>query len=288
MTLFTEKAIKHEAKLRLALDGPPGAGKTYTALKFATVLAQGGKIAFIDTERESSKHYANEFEFYPVYMGTDLTERQPYHPQKYIDLIVAAGKAGCNVLVIDSLSHAWSDDGGALDLVNSSTSSNKFAQWKDVTPLQNKLVSAILNFPGHIIVTMRTKVEYVMQEDERGKKVPVKLGMKPIQRDQIEYEFDVVGDMSHDNDVHFDKSRCPELKNVRFMKPGAEVAEILLRWLSGAPPPPKVLCADCNADITNVKYPKDPTQLLSAYTEGKFGRKLCGACATAEVKKPTS
>ncbi len=41
---------------------------------------------------------------------------------------------------------------------------------------------------------MRAKTEYVIQE-VNGKQVPKKIGMAPIQRDGVEYEFDVVADM---------------------------------------------------------------------------------------------
>ena len=47
-------ATKEQAKARVALAGPSGSGKTWTALVLATVLAQDGRIAVIDTERGSA------------------------------------------------------------------------------------------------------------------------------------------------------------------------------------------------------------------------------------------
>src|SRR5262245_45143039 len=55
------RATKLEAKLRLALAAPSGAGKTYTALQLATHLS--GPIALIDTERGSASKYADLFTF---------------------------------------------------------------------------------------------------------------------------------------------------------------------------------------------------------------------------------
>src|SRR5215472_6056307 len=55
------KAIKYDAKLRFAVCGPAGSGKTYTLLRLAMEL--GGPVALVDTERGSASKYADLFEF---------------------------------------------------------------------------------------------------------------------------------------------------------------------------------------------------------------------------------
>lgn len=225
-----KKAIKEAAKLRMAISGPSGSGKTYSALSLATHLAQGKPIALVDTEHGSASKYADIFTF-------DVAEMHPpFHPQKFIDAISEATAAGYGVLILDSISHAWSGTGGVLDIVDEvakrSRTGNTYTAWKEGTPIQNKLIDAIVQSGVHIIVTMRSKTEYVMQENERGKQAPKKVGMAPVQRDQFEYEFDIVLDMDIDNNAVVSKTRCPALTGRVFPKPGADMAGIISAWLS--------------------------------------------------------
>ncbi len=228
-----QKAERSQAKARIAIDGPAGAGKTYTALRFATGL--GGKIALIDTEHGSASKYSDKFEFDTVAMDT-------FHPQKYIDLIEEAGKTGYDVLVIDSLTHAWAGVEGALEQVDKarirSNSGNSFTAWRDVTPLHNKLVEAILAYPGHVIATMRSKMEYILVDGDNGKKIPQKVGMAPIQREGMEYEFDIVGDMDIKHNFSVTKSRIADFADLVVNKPGEDVGRKLAAWLSEGKPQP--------------------------------------------------
>jgi len=231
-----QKAVKHEAKLRLAIAGPAGSGKTYTALAIATALANGGKIALVDTEHGSASKYADLFDF-------DVLEMTPpFHPKRFVEAISDAGREGYSVIILDSLTHAWSGQGGLLEIVDSIAArmktSNTFAAWKDATPIQNALVEGIVAAPLHVIATMRSKQEYVLSQDDRGKSTPRKVGMAPQQRDGFEYEFDVFIDMDIDNTGIVQKTRCPELTGKVFKRPGADVAGILLTWLSGEKRPP--------------------------------------------------
>jgi hypothetical protein len=227
------KAVKFGAKLRLAVCGPSGSGKTYTLLKLATEL--GGPIAVVDTERGSARKYADLFEF-------DVLELDSYDPRKLVEMIDAASQGGYQVLCIDSLSHFWMGKDGELDLVDRiarrAQSSNSFAAWKQVTPLHNDLVDRIIGAPMHVLVSLRAKTEWVLERDEKtGKTAPRKVGLAPVMRDGIEYEFDVCGEMDQENTLIITKSRCPKLTGGVFGKPGKEVAEILKEWLNGPPAP---------------------------------------------------
>jgi hypothetical protein len=227
MSGLFRKASKEQARLRMALVGPSGGGKTFSALSIAQGL--GGRVALIDTEHGSASKYADLFDF-------DTLGLAVFHPGNYIEAIKAAEKEGYRVLVIDSLSHAWAGQGGVLEQVDAaakrSQSKNSFTAWRDVTPLHNALVDAILQSNCHVIATMRAKTEYVLEPDERGKLVPVKKGLAPIQRDGMDYEFDVVADMTLQHDLMVGKTRWNAIDQKVIRNPGREFGEALAGWLS--------------------------------------------------------
>ncbi len=228
-----QKAIKQEAKLRLAIAGPAGSGKTYTGLLIAQELANGGKVAVLDTEHGSASKYADLFSF-------DVMEMDPpFHPDRFSKTIREAQEGGYKVIVLDSLSHAWNGSGGLLEVVDQiaarSNSRNTFAAWKEGTPIYNKLVDAILQSDVHVIATMRQKMDYVLETNDKGKQMPVKVGLAAVQRDGFEYEFDVVMNMDVNNQGVIVKTRCPALQGGVYRQPGKDVADILAGWLTGAP-----------------------------------------------------
>jgi len=226
------KATKAGSFLRAALCGVSGSGKTYTALQLAGLIRPDARIAVVDTERGSASKYADLFEF-------DVIELQSYEAENYTRAIAAAAQAGYTCLVIDSLSHAWNGTGGMLEQVDNASArakGNSYAAWRDVTPQQNRLIDAILQAPIDIIATMRSKTEYVVEKNERGKSTPRKVGMAPVQRDGMEYEFDVVADMDAAT-MLVTKSRCPALAGKAFQRPGDEVAALLRDWLGDKPAP---------------------------------------------------
>ncbi len=231
------RATKSQAKLRMALMGPSGSGKTFTALSVAGAL---GRVAVIDTEHGSASKYAGSGAAEPGRFVFDVLELNDYHPQQYIDAIHAAGAAGYDVLVIDSLSHAWNGSGGVLEIVDKaakrSDSKNTFAAWRDATPLHNQLVEALLAAPLHLIVTMRSKTEYVLERDERGKMTPRKVGLAPVQREGMEYEFDIVAEMDMQNTLMITKTRIPRLTGKVIPTPGAALGETLKAWLLDGTP----------------------------------------------------
>lgn len=226
-----KKATKAQAKLRVSIFGPSGSGKTYTALLLGAAL--GGPVALIDTERGSASKYAGDVADF------DALELTSYEPAKYIRAIGEAAKERYPVLVIDSLSHAWSGKGGILE--QKDAKGGRFDAWKELTPQQTDLLEAILAYPGHVIVTMRSKTEYVLDqvENRAGKLVstPRKVGLAPVQRQDLEYEFDVVLRLDADNVAHVEKTRCSALAGLSIRHPGAPLADLLTAWLSdGAPP----------------------------------------------------
>jgi AAA domain len=215
------KATKAKAKLRLALTGPSGSGKTFSALQIAQHL--GSSIALIDTEHGSASKYAHQFEF-------DTCQLTNFHPNKYIEAIAYAGQGGYEVIVVDSLTHAW-----FWELDASAKGANSFTAWANIRPLERALIQALLSSPAHVIVTMRSKTEWVLEEslNKRGDKVsaPRRVGTAPVQAAGIEYEFDVAGELDLNHMLTISKSRCSALADTQMHCPGQELAQQLLCWL---------------------------------------------------------
>jgi hypothetical protein len=199
------KAVRKQVKLKIALVGMPGAGKTYTALTLATQI--GGRVALVDSEEESASLFARRFDF------DAINFRPPYHPNALINLILAAEAHGYDVLVIDSLSHIWSGKGGMLEIADSvkASSRDKFAGWAKVKPLQHQLVQTILNAKLHIVCTVRGKP---MSSDKYVNTEFDTLGMVPDLREEMLFEFDFVGAMGKAHDLHIAKSRVDRLDEV--------------------------------------------------------------------------
>lgn len=234
MSQFTfKKATKTKSKARISLTGPSGSGKTFSALLIARGL--GGKIALIDTERGSASKYAGDPE---IGVDFDVLDLERHHPEEYIAAINAAAAAGYDVLIIDSLSHAWAGREGALELVDRATkrlgTGNSFQAWGEVTPLHNRLVDTIIGAPLHIIATMRSKTEYVIETVEKNGRtinVPRKVGTAPVQRSEMEYEYDIVGDLHIDHTLVITKTRCRALDGVTIELPGVELGMQVRQWL---------------------------------------------------------
>jgi hypothetical protein len=226
-----EPATKDQAKARIALAGPSGSGKTWTGLILATAL--GGRVAVIDTERGSASKYAGDFKF-------DRLNLHRYDPRDLAKALAAAGQAGYDVVVVDSLSKFWSGAGGMLEQVDNAAKrgygGNSFGGWKEARPMESAMIEALLGFSGHVIVTMRTKTAFEVIEDDRGRKVPQKIGLKPEQREGIEYEFDIVGDMDLQNAMTISKSRCPALTGQVIQRPDSSLGEAILGWLTDGKP----------------------------------------------------
>lgn len=227
-----KKAVREKLKLRAAIDGPAGTGKTMTGLRWAMALAQhyGGRVAVVETENSSTRKYLNlapdqiPFDF-------DILELSSYSPTEYTAAIEEAGRQGYTALLIDSLSHAWQGKDGALELVNKNPSKNSFTAWKDVTPMHTRMIEAILQSPCHVIATMRSKTEYVLEPNDKGKMEPRKVGLAPIQRAGMEYEFDLYMSMDWSHVGHVSKSRCTAVADAVVVKPGAAFLQNVIAWL---------------------------------------------------------
>jgi len=217
------KAKRTNAKLRLAITGTAGSGKTYGALLIAKGLE--GKIAVIDTECGSASLYSHLVDFDVC----NLTP--PFDPRRYVQLIHEAENAGYSVIIIDSLSHEWNGEGGCLDIQAKIAATkyrgNTYAAWRDVTPLHDSLIQAILASPCHIIATIRSKTDTIINDNRQVQKV----GLAPVQREGTDYEFTTVLDISQNHMATVSKDRTGLFNDTPFsITP--QIGERLLDWLN--------------------------------------------------------
>ncbi len=180
------KSQRQKAKIKLAIQAPSGAGKTYSSLLIAKGLTDNdlSQVAIIDTENGSADLYAHLGDY------NVLTLRPPYTPESYIEAIDVCLQAKMEVIIIDSISHCWE----YLLEYHSSLPGNSFANWGKITPRQKKFLDKILQSDAHFIATMRVKQDYVIN-NKNGKMVPEKVGLKAVQRDSVDYEFTIVFDL---------------------------------------------------------------------------------------------
>lgn len=226
-----KKATKEAAKLRAAIFGPSGAGKTFTSLRLATGI--GGRIAVIDSERRTASKYADRFDFEVCDLGAGQ-----HRISDYVAAIRAAGEAGFDVLVIDSLTHAWQELLTEIDAIaKAKYRGNTWSAWSDGTPKQKALIDAILDFPGHVIATMRSKTEWTTEkEGSSGKSAPRRVGLTPEQGKGIEYEFDMLFELSVEHILTVIKDRSGKFQDQIIDSPGEALGAEMRAWLDeGAP-----------------------------------------------------
>jgi hypothetical protein len=231
-----KKAQRKKVKIKLGITGPSGSGKTYSALEIATGL--GGKIAVIDTENGSASLYSDRFEF------DTLELRAPFTTEKYIEAINDAVKAGYDVLIIDSLSHAWNGEGGILDRKGAmdSRGGNSFTNWAKFTPEQEKFISALLHSDIHLIAAIRSKQDYVLTDNGKGKSAPQKVGLAPVQREGMEYELSVVFDVAMNHEAQTSKDRTGLFVD-KIFKITQETGKQIKAWLDSG--------SDVKAELRN-------------------------------------
>lgn len=274
-----EVATRKKAKLRLALAGPSGSGKTLSALMIAGGMTDGdwSHVALIDTEHERARFYADrsewdigEFLYQPLF--------PPYKSQKYIEYATAGAAAvgEDGVLIVDSLSHAWEGEGGVLEYkseVAKKQGKNDYTAWDEAGKMQNTLINSLLSLPCHVIVTLRTKTAYTMEVNDRGKNVPVKIGLAPIQRENTEYEFDIVLnlDRQHYATASKDTTFLDDFNAPITPEIGAKIRD----WLAEGKEPDR--CADCGKVILPERGVS--VEQIVAGTIAAYGRMLCMSCA---------
>lgn len=268
------RAERRKAYLKIGISAPSGAGKTYSALLMGYgITGDWTKIAVIDTENGSADLYSDLGEYSVCGISA------PYTPQKYIDAIKSAEEAGFTLIIVDSLTHAWTGDGGLLDMqdkaVKASKSGNGYMAWREITPQHNKLVDTILQAKADIIVTTRAKAEYVITDDN-GKKNYKKIGLAPIFRDGLEYEMTTFFDLTQDHIATASKDRTNLFDGKNFV-PTVETGKTFLYWKNSGAEMPKFYCEICNKEIS---------QKIYDLSKEKYGHAVCSAeCKDTALSK---
>ncbi|WP_426094052.1 AAA family ATPase [Flavobacterium sp. DSR2-3-3] len=242
-----KKSERSQAKIKMALQAPSGAGKSYSALLLAQGLTNGNhdKVAVIDTEAGSSNLYAH-LGSYNV-----LNLESPHSPERYIEAIDLCIKSGMEVIILDSISHCWDF---LLDY-HASLAGNSFTNWNKVTPRQKAFVNKILDSDIHIICTMRVKQDYVLSE-RNGKMVPEKVGLKAIQRDEISYEFTIVFDIDYKHFATASKDRTNLFEGKPQFVINSNTGKKILDWCNSVMTKGElqVKVSECNnlSELTNL------------------------------------
>jgi len=273
MTIQIRKASRKKARLRLGISAPSGAGKTLGALLLAYGIMRASypnlpeaevweKIGMIDTEEGSGELYVGVHK-HGVIIGEYAYIRlsAPFSAVKYLDSQRAMETAGIEMIIHDSLTHAWAGTGGLLEkqgrLTDADPKKNSYTAWRHVTPDHNALVDAMLQSPSHIIGTMRSKVEYAQQTGANGKTQVVKLGLAPIQREGMEYEFTTFFDISSNSMATSTKDRTDLFSTVnaagflekREFMITPKIGEELFAWLDTGKESIDTLCDRLAADV---------------------------------------
>ncbi len=232
LTLATA-AVRPKLKARIMLSAPSGGGKTWTALTIARELCKGDmtKVMVIDTEKDSALTYVDEFRMESGGTFMHLPWDAPYAPSDLAATMHDAGRAGYEVIIADSLTHFWTKAGGTLDIADA-----RFGGWKTARPAQEEMVDAILGTTAHVIVCVRSKVEYTQVYNEKTRKQEVKkLGMAPQQDATLDYEMNIAVELDLEHNMFIGKSRTNDIPVGRVYNPGtaAMFAEHYSTWLAG-------------------------------------------------------
>lgn len=218
------KATRQKAKIRLGLSAVSGGGKTYSAILIAKGLTGDlSKVAIIDTENNSADLYAHLGDF------NVLPLEAPYTPEKYISAIATCEAAGMECIIIDSITHEWSGKGGILEIHGQMTG-NSFTNWAVITPRHEAFKQKILSSNCHIITTVRRKQDYVMELNDKGRQMPVKVGLKEETREGFEYELTVNLELDVKHNATCSKDRTGLFMGHPFFIPSEETGALIKEW----------------------------------------------------------
>lgn len=258
MAFEIKKAEQVTKPLKIAYQGPAGSGKTDGAI--ATAIRMGFKnVVVIDTEHRSSANFSKKYNGAYSILGFEA----PYTSARYVEALNAARAYGADCVIVDSITHQWDGQDGILDRKDkeqrANPSLNSYTLWSKYTAEHKKFIEFLLAFPIPIFVTMRSKTAYVLTENDRGRQVPKKMGMEPIQRDGVDYEFDIVAEINIAHTAEITKDRTGVLADKQFDLVGSdEFVKILQEWQkSGAPlvPAPTVATPTPAAAIAEPQPP---------------------------------
>lgn len=297
------RAERTQARLRLALQAPSGGGKTATSLLIAkgmvAALQARGKlpthldgvyIGLLDTERDSAKLYSHLVPF------DTLVLEPPYSPARYLGALRALERVGYPIIIVDQITHEWYGEGGVLQMVAANKGPNDWAKWNGPTQEHDAFIDGLLFSPSHLICTMRSKTEYVLEKNDAGKYVPKRIGMAAKQREGTEYEFTTLLDL----EVGTNNATCLKNRTELFTvggkvgRMGPEWGEKLIDWVYSAKvaeaapeqSPAMRALGVCEAGIRAVEAAPNMPDLGTVFDKAQKALRACSVDAGAEVVVP--
>lgn len=182
-------AVRADEPLLIGMVGPPGGGKTYSALRLAhgMQLVREGEIILIDTEGGRARKYADQFKFLHV----DF--EPPHQPHAFLDAIKAQLRRKPACIIVDSMSDEHEGQGGYLewhDEMVPKMGGNEWAAWAKPKASRKRLITGLLHIRVPLIFTFRAR-EKTQQGEKNGKKVVTNIGWMPVAPLEIVHSLDL-------------------------------------------------------------------------------------------------
>lgn len=251
-----QKASRKKAKMKMAVLGPSGSGKTYSSLLLANGICDNwDKVAVIDTENNSADLYSHLGPY------NTLSLAGPFSPERFIQAIEVCEKEDMEVIIIDSISLEWD----FLLNYHASLQGNSFTNWGKITPRHNAFIQKLLQSNCHIICTTRTKQDFVLNE-KNGRMIPEKVGLKPVQRDNLEYDFTIVFDLDIRNNAKISKDRTGLFSNNTEFKITTDTGRLIQSWCNNGT---DIMPNDVSVRINESKSLNELFTLFKSYPQFK-------------------
>lgn len=267
------QSSKKQAKIKLALQGCAGSGKTYSALLLAHgLISDWSKIAVIDSENGSADLYANLGNYNVLPLQDNFT------PETYIEAIKICEGVGMEVIIIDSISQCWDN----LLEYHANLQGNSFTNWQKITPRMNAFMQKILQSNSHVICTMRCKQDYVLSE-KNGKMVPEKVGLKAVMREGIDYEFTIVFDINMKHQAIASKDRTALFVNKPEFIINPTTGQLILDWCNDG-----VNLEMVKNKINQAKTIEELASIYHAYPEWNTQLSSYFTCKRQQLQEPVN
>lgn len=216
-------AERKQCKASILIEGLTGSGKSGLALCLAKALASDyNKVFAVDTENDSLPLFAGikstMGETFDNFKILNFKPDVGYKPTNYLACREMAIEEGAEVVIFDSISHAWQYNGGILDILNKVKASSaryerdSYAAWgaPEVTTEKLKIFELIRTPNCHMISTVRVKEKMDYGTDKDGKTTLVSLGEQEIMQADLKYEPDLV--------LHMLQAGCVNAKGITYPK----------------------------------------------------------------------
>ena len=242
MALEFKKAKRVQAKIKIAIGGTSGSGKTMSSLLLGYGLVKAehpewtdeqvwDHICILDTENSSGSLYVGtHIGAYRIGEYNTIQIEPPYEEQTLIDCLTMCENHKMECVIIDSASAFWVDALETQGKIAERTKSN-FSAWKPVKADQNKMMQAILQCRAHVISNYRAKTEYTQEVGDNGKKVVKSLGMGIIAEGNSQYEYTLMLMLDADHVANATKDRTGVFDG-KFFTVTPETGAKLYQWLS--------------------------------------------------------